>query len=328
MSRPRFVVVDAAGAESDTGRFIRDGLSRTIYECGGVSAARCLTGLLNERTAPSGEPDALTRGERAELLAWRRVDRITSSGKLYTHKMIHWLEEARRLRAENEAASGGGDGDSAAVGPNPGVKPADSTATDPSPPAAEPEPTDNDPDPSITEMGRRARESWGRENPWEEPPAGRAAAEPLGLLAAAEEASRWIECVGDPESCENDPCEGCKARRDLLAATTAVRAAQPPLKRRAVRDELAYLLDSTVDLPRESYDRDTLLSRLEAAVLVRVGEATTDTAIRAAAADAPDMVVVRREDVLDAARCARGMLMLALEGRLRAAAERAAEGPR
>ena len=53
MSEPkRFVVVDASGAESDIGRFIRDGHSRTLYECGGVAAARCLTKLLNESRPP------------------------------------------------------------------------------------------------------------------------------------------------------------------------------------------------------------------------------------------------------------------------------------
>jgi len=38
------------------------------------------------------------------------------------------------------------------------------------------------------------------------------------------------------------------------------------LTRRSLRDELAFLLDSTVDLPANAYDRDTLLLRLESAV--------------------------------------------------------------
>ena len=61
-------------------------------------------------------------------------------------------------------------------------------------------------------------------------------------------------------------------------------SAAPALTRRSIRDELAFLLDSTVDLPEwvegnrtstavPGYDRDTLLMRLEAAVLTRVQEA-------------------------------------------------------
>ena len=50
--------------------------------------------------APSGEPVALTRGERAELLAWRAADTEDDDGPAYAH-----FQEARRLRAANEAAS-------------------------------------------------------------------------------------------------------------------------------------------------------------------------------------------------------------------------------
>jgi hypothetical protein len=44
------------------------------------------------------------------------------------------------------------------------------------------------------------------------------------------------------------------------------------LKKRSLRDELKYLLDSTVDLPGDTtggYDKDTLLMRLEACVRTR-----------------------------------------------------------
>ena len=46
-------------------------------------------------------------------------------------------------------------------------------------------------------------------------------------------------------------------------------SAPTPLTPRSLRDELAFLLDSTVDLAPEHYDRDTLLMRLECAFLVR-----------------------------------------------------------
>lgn len=45
-----------------------------------------------------------------------------------------------------------------------------------------------------------------------------------------------------------------------------------PLQVRSLRDELAFLLDSTVDMPSRNYDRDTLLMRLETAFEVRAGE--------------------------------------------------------
>lgn len=41
------------------------------------------------------------------------------------------------------------------------------------------------------------------------------------------------------------------------------------LNRRNLRDALCFLLDSTVDLPADSYDRDTLLMRLECEVNTR-----------------------------------------------------------
>jgi len=52
------------------------------------------------------------------------------------------------------------------------------------------------------------------------------------------------------------------ARVLAMPATTEVL-----LKRRSIRDSLAFLLDSTVDLEPEDYDRETLLMRLEAFVM-------------------------------------------------------------
>jgi hypothetical protein len=43
-----------------------------------------------------------------------------------------------------------------------------------------------------------------------------------------------------------------------------------PLTRRSLHDEFAFLLDSTVDLPADKYDRDTLLMRLEVAARARM----------------------------------------------------------
>lgn len=65
------------------------------------------------------------------------------------------------------------------------------------------------------------------------------------------------------------------------------------LEQRSLRDELAFLLDSTVDLPAyppHGYDRDTLLMRLEAAVEFRVSAALAEGArLREALDEAADM---------------------------------------
>ena len=45
------------------------------------------------------------------------------------------------------------------------------------------------------------------------------------------------------------------------------------MKCRSIRDELAFLLDSTVDLEPKDYDRETLLMRLECSFNVRLAEA-------------------------------------------------------
>ena len=214
--------------------------------------------------APSGEPDALTRGERAELLAWRAADQDWEA-------YFDARAEARRLRAENEAARGS------------------------------PEPTDNDPDPSITEMSRRARESFGRENPWEEPPAGRAAAEPpehgtyaegvqAGLMRAAREnatALKHWSAMREAAATEGDWPNVVEAHRQVVALNDA-----------------AHWLERLADKAR------------------------------AAAAEAPDMVAVRRFDLLTILRRSTQSRNgwsgeeVEADSRLRAAAERAAEGPR
>ena len=59
----------------------------------------------------------------------------------------------------------------------------------------------------------------------------------------------------------------------MSGAAATPKGTRPPLARRSLRDELAFLLDSTVDLPADAYDRDTLLMRLESAFLTRMDEA-------------------------------------------------------